>query len=113
MSKLFYVENIFDQDQILEIINKLEFVPITSNSRKVVQFGYKYQYFSDNLEVTTPIPEELNFNKRISNILGKEVNFDQLIINKYEPGQGISPHIDNPKIFGPDINWWCMYYKVH
>ena len=29
--------------------------------------------------------------------------FDQLIINKYLPGQGIAPHIDKPSQFGPYI----------
>jgi alkylated DNA repair dioxygenase AlkB len=39
--------------------------------------------------------------------LGKDIKFDQLIINKYEVGQGISPHIDNPDIFGDTIaSWW-------
>jgi len=28
---------------------------------------------------------------------------DQVIINEYQPGQGISPHIDCEKCFGPSI----------
>ena len=29
--------------------------------------------------------------------------FDQVIINEYEPGQGISSHIDQPVSFGPEV----------
>ena len=28
---------------------------------------------------------------------------DQIIINRYLPGEGINPHIDRPKIFGDQI----------
>jgi alkylated DNA repair dioxygenase AlkB len=31
--------------------------------------------------------------------LGKEICFNQLIINEYEPGQGINPHVDNTTLF--------------
>lgn len=31
------------------------------------------------------------------------MKFDQLIVNEYEPGQGINPHIDNIKLFKSDI----------
>ena len=30
----------------------------------------------------------------------EEYLFDQLIVNEYQPGQGISPHIDNQTLFG-------------
>lgn len=28
---------------------------------------------------------------------------DQIIVNEYLPGQGIAPHIDQPKTFGPVV----------
>lgn len=31
------------------------------------------------------------------------MTFDQLIINEYQPGQGINPHIDNVKLFAEPI----------
>ena len=30
-------------------------------------------------------------------------DLDQLIINEYKPGQGIHPHVDHTKYFGPNI----------
>lgn len=33
----------------------------------------------------------------------KNIKFNQLIINEYNPGQGINPHIDNPILFSSPI----------
>lgn len=100
---MIYIENFVDQNQVLPVVRQLNFRPITRNSREVCQFGYEYTYFSNKLEKTENIPDALNFNSHISAILGKPIEFNQLIVNKYEVGQGISPHIDNPDIFGDII----------
>lgn len=31
------------------------------------------------------------------------IEFNQLIINEYLPGQGINPHVDNPTLFSSPI----------
>ncbi len=36
-------------------------------------------------------------------MMGKACSFDQLIVNEYQPGQGISPHIDNKTLFSDII----------
>jgi alkylated DNA repair dioxygenase AlkB len=62
--------------------------------RRVQHYGYKYDYKArGNLEYLGEIPEFL-----------KEIDvgfkFNQVIVNEYLPGQGISPHIDLPSVFG-------------
>ena len=102
---MFYQSSfIQDQDKLIQVLESINFAPITKSSRVVAQFGYEYTYFTDKLTKIGPIPDELNFDNQISEVLGlPDLSFDQLIINKYEKGQGISPHIDNPDIFRPII----------
>jgi len=73
----------------------LQSVTESPGSRRVIHYGYKYNYTSGNLhEETEPMPEI------ISNLLdhvpvkGAKDYFNQCIINRYLPGQGISAHID-------------------
>jgi alkylated DNA repair dioxygenase AlkB len=48
------------------------------------------------------VPEWLQpVNKLVTPLFDKEP--DQVIINEYEPGQGISPHVDCVPCFGPVI----------
>ena len=47
-----------------------------------------------SLNKTTSIPDVLK-------LFGNE--FNQVIINEYEPGQGIGAHTDHQKFFGPKI----------
>ena len=35
--------------------------------------------------------------------LDERVTFDQMIVNEYERGQGINPHVDNCKLFGGTV----------
>lgn len=75
-------------------------------SRRVQQYGFRYDYrrSSKDLQPTTPFP------RWAKNLAGKiqedeKMLFppDQLIINEYLPGQGISPHIDREDLFGERI----------
>jgi alkylated DNA repair dioxygenase AlkB len=75
--------------------------------RRVQHFGYCYDYRKRNVSQsmkTVPIP---GWGKDIiqimleRNITTKE--FDQLIINEYLPGQGITPHVDCVSCFEDEI----------
>jgi len=73
--------------------------------RRTQHYGFRYDYKSRNLpEQSQPIPKWCEFvvNRIIKQGL-MDVRPDQLIINEYEPGQGISAHIDQPRIFGPQV----------
>jgi alkylated DNA repair dioxygenase AlkB len=75
-----------------------------SRSRRVQQYGYAYDYASLSITSAPPIPDELQ--RLISELqqkglLNKHVN--QIIVNEYKPGQGITPHVDHVKWFGEEV----------
>ena len=80
----------------------------TLNKRKVLHFGYTFDY-TNNKVTTAQVCEE--FPKFCRELLQKyylwypnHPQLDQLTINHYEPGHGISPHIDDLLSFkGPIV----------
>ena len=87
---------------------------LTDLSRRVMHFGYKYDYTSRSLDETArigPLPEWLAqlslmvrdaASEEAKRLLDLERPFEQAIINEYLPGQGIAPHIDRD-CFGPVV----------
>jgi alkylated DNA repair dioxygenase AlkB len=79
---------------------KWKYLSNSKNSRKVQHYGYLYNYKSGSVkEKGDNIPKEFQFlidalNKECLEKLGKEYNFNQVIVNNYDPGQGISAHTD-------------------
>ncbi|MCY4458077.1 MAG: alpha-ketoglutarate-dependent dioxygenase AlkB, partial [Acidimicrobiaceae bacterium] len=83
-------------------------------SRRVMHFGYKYDYTSRMLDESAligPLPEWLQqlaqkvretASEKAQQRLEPDQPFDQAIINEYDPGQGIAAHIDRD-CFGPII----------
>lgn len=83
-------------------------------SRRVMHFGYKYDYTSRRLDETArigPLPEWLAqlssmvreaASEKARQLLDPDQPFEQAIINEYTPGQGIAPHIDRD-CFGPVV----------
>jgi len=63
-------------------------------SRRTQHYGYVYQYKKGGrLEETTPLPEEWEWLvERIQLVCDEPVN--QILVNEYLPGQGISAHTD-------------------
>ena len=116
-----------------ELATNKNWVGVTSNknSRRVIHYGYLYSYKGGPLKSTDPIPSLYDsIRSHIVDICSsgspscvfenastafenpfigtkKEENiiptFDQLIINEYLCGQGISPHVDHTHKFGPVI----------
>lgn len=110
---LYYIEDFIKSEEETEIMNLLEKttdwfgVSSTPNSRKVIHYGYEYSYAN---KYTKPkkindIPDiyKTNILEKLKDKIPPEIydrvlknyNFDQLIINRYEPNQGISMHIDS------------------
>ena len=80
----------------------------TSISRRVIHFGYRYNYHGLNKEQEVyPVPEWLTLLflkcKTSLNLPIDDESKLTAIVNEYFPGQGIAPHIDDPKIFGDSI----------
>ncbi len=101
-----------EEDGLLAYIDDSEW--LTDLSRRVLHFGYKYDYTNRKLDETArigPLPEWLT---QLSNLvreaaaeeakqlLDPDQPFEQAIINEYLPGQGIAPHIDRD-CFGPIV----------
>jgi len=93
-----------EEDRLLAHIDQSEW--LTDLSRRVMHFGYKYDYTSRSLDETArigPLPEWLTqlsalireaASQQVQQLLDPHHPFEQAIINEYLPGQGIAPHID-------------------
>lgn len=77
----------------------------TSLRRRVQHYGFRYAYDKPRLDVAEPIPPwAINLCeacKAVGLLCSPEPN--QVIVNEYVPGQGITPHVDHEKLFGPYV----------
>jgi alkylated DNA repair dioxygenase AlkB len=116
---LYYFPNVIDPelaDDITEFLNDQDWkgVSTSETGRKVQQYGYEYDYSTrkgSDYKKINPIPELLLLLqqmglKTIGELMDEETlnlcTLNQCIVNKYEPKQGISAHIDKES-FGPVI----------
>ncbi|MBT8378537.1 MAG: alpha-ketoglutarate-dependent dioxygenase AlkB [Ignavibacteria bacterium] len=94
-----------EETHLFKLINKQKWD--NSLSRRVQHYGYRYDYKARTVMEDMylgKLPKWLNdLAIQLKNdALCEEVS-DQVIINEYQPGQGISAHIDCEKCFGPRI----------
>ncbi len=97
--------NIDQQNHLLNLIEKQEWS--TKLKRRVQHYGYRYDYKKGLLASSSylgalpdwlrSIAEQLFSDRLTPNIP------DQVIINEYQPGQGIASHIDCVPCFGNTI----------
>ena len=109
---LFYKKNFIKNslhDELLEYLSDdnefwKSIIPNNSNSRKVMHFGYAYNYTTNNIhEKAEKMPKIIKkLRKNLKKYFSNYKQFNQCIINKYLPGQGISKHIDRTE-FGNTI----------
>jgi alkylated DNA repair dioxygenase AlkB len=102
---LWYQENFITKEEektLLEECNNAEWSDILK--RRVQHYGYTYSYKSKAInkdEYLGPLPE---WTDTIINKLNKlGLSFDQMIVNEYIPGQGISAHTDSSTMFKDGI----------
>lgn len=74
--------------------------------RRVQHYGHRYDYGRRNVEDRSapPLPRwarELAARLAREDIMDREA--DQVIVNEYQPGQGISAHVDCVPCFGPVV----------
>lgn len=119
--ELYYIDDIITDEYSNQLLQYLDNVgvwsPITerTNSRVVQQYGYKYNYVNrnNNMELAETFPEI--FSQLISKLQQKiteynisaSTDFNQIIVNNYNPGQGINKHIDS-KTFGSIIGCYTI-----
>ena len=85
------IENFITEDQeieLLQLMNNLTFRTVNGSTRLVSQYGFEYDYRNYNVNPTDPIPDELR-------LPGIPEQVEQLIINRYIPGEGIGAQVYN------------------
>lgn len=105
---LSYIPNFINNDEERALITAIDDQTwLTDLKRRVQHYGYKYDYKAravSNEAYLGPLPAWI---QPITNKLNDQDIFesvlDQAIVNEYQPGQGISAHIDCVPCFGGTI----------
>jgi alkylated DNA repair dioxygenase AlkB len=97
-----------DEREIIQVLDDPSYASwSTELSRRVQHFGYRYNYKLRALSAedrTTDLPEPLRWlAEELVSMEYFSKTPDQVIVNEYEPGQGISPHVDRETCFGPVV----------
>lgn len=96
---LLYQDDFLSVEEEKVIISEIDNAVWDTNlKRRVQHYGYMYDYKKKNIDQDLKIGKLpdwlLALESKIRAIFNLDNSFDQVIINEYEPGQGISNHID-------------------
>ncbi len=105
---LTYLENCIQEDEAESLVREIDAAPWrTDLKRRVQHYGYRYDYKARQArreDYLGPLPDLF---RHLAERLTAEGHFqavpDQVIVNEYQPGQGISAHIDCQPCFGETI----------
>jgi alkylated DNA repair dioxygenase AlkB len=105
---LTYLPNFIDAIEVQNLIASINAQPWLSDiKRRVQHYGYKYDYKARTIDYSMFLGQLPFWALPIANRLHNEKYIDaipdQLIINEYEPGQGIANHIDCEPCFGDTV----------
>lgn len=108
---LIYIPDFISVEESINLIGYIENQLWSSElNRRVQHYGYRYDYKSRNLDVSRGVLEiEEPFVALLDtltyelNELGLKSRPNQIIVNEYEVGQGITWHIDSEKSFDDNI----------
>jgi len=108
ISGLRYIENYISRQEHDNLLFTIDHEPWMNDlKRRVQHYGFKYDYKSRRIDLSMRIGELPAWAKVIVEKLKVQGYFqqspDQLIINEYLPGQGITPHIDCEPCFEDTI----------
>ena len=92
----------------IAIVQTLDTAPWSCElSRRVQHYGFKYDYKSRRIDESMHIGKLPDWLHELAERLHQAQFFDeapdQVIVNEYLPGQGISPHIDCQPCFGDTL----------
>ncbi len=94
-----------EQNKLINIIDQQEWS--TKLRRRVQHYGYRYDYKNGSLASSSYLGDLPNWAGGIAKRLSDDGLTtkvpDQVIINEYEPGQGITSHVDCVPCFGKTI----------
>jgi alkylated DNA repair dioxygenase AlkB len=105
---LTYLNNYIPEDEAESLVREIDAAPWrTDLKRRVQHYGYRYDYKTRQArreDYLGPLPDLF---QHLAERLTSEGQFqtvpDQVIINEYQPGQGISAHTDCQPCFGETI----------
>lgn len=108
ISGLTYVPNFITKLEENNFIRSINAEPWLSDiKRRVQHYGYKYSYKFRAIDYSMFLGQLPNWASPMAHRLHTEKYIDivpdQLIINEYEPGQGIANHVDCEPCFGDTI----------
>lgn len=96
---LIYLPNYITVEQEAELIATIDEQPwLNDLKRRVQHYGWKYDYKARRIDPSMNLGNLPNWLHELSNRLVSDGLFqkapDQVIINEYQTGQGIAPHVD-------------------
>lgn len=97
-----YISNFITADEERTLIEAIDQQPwLNDLKRRVQHYGYKYDYKARSVTPSSYIGPLPVWIEKIEDKL--PFTADQAIVNEYEPGQGISAHVDCVPCFGDMI----------
>lgn len=108
ISGLSYIPNYITSEQERNLVQMIDSQSwLTDLKRRVQHYGYKYDYKSRRIDLSMKVGDLPDWLSAIAKRLYDEGIFkeipDQVIVNEYEAGQGITPHIDCEPCFEDTI----------
>jgi alkylated DNA repair dioxygenase AlkB len=103
-----YLEDFIDDATQEMLLQSIEHEPWRDDlQRRVQHYGYRYDYKARQIDRSMFLGQLPSWVLSVGDSLVKKGIFaktpDQLIVNEYQPGQGISAHIDCVPCFGPVV----------
>ena len=103
-----YIENYITPDEHDTLLAQVDGgLWLDDLKRRVQHYGFKYNYRARKVDISMHVGELPEWLKRLSKKLHQEGYMpevaDQVIVNEYLPGQGISAHIDCEPCFKDTI----------
>jgi Alkylated DNA repair protein len=95
-------------------LQPFEFVGGLKGNRKVVSFGFKYDWGSHQLQEANPIPQFiLHLREEVAPFAGIAAEkLEQVLVTEYAPGAGIGWHKDRPhfdEVVGVSLLAPCLF----
>jgi len=105
---LVYWENFLSRDEQKDLLSTIDQQPwLDDLKRRVQHYGYRYNYKARKVDPTMFLGALPLFFADVATRLFESGLMpqkpDQAIVNEYEPGQGITPHVDCEPCFGGSI----------
>lgn len=102
------IENYISEEEERNLIAQIDKQNwLNDLKRRVQHYGYKYDYKARRIDVSMKIGSLPNWGTKLADRFYQEGIFsklpDQLIVNEYQIGQGIAPHIDCEPCFDDTI----------